>query len=52
MLTTLAFIALTLGIVLVAIGYTVDGRTLRPGWGLVILALVLALIAYLIPAAG
>lgn len=50
MLTTLAFISLIVGVVLVVVGYTVEARALRPGWGLVILAVVLILIAYLLPA--
>jgi uncharacterized protein (DUF983 family) len=49
MLSTLAFVALIVGIVLVVLGYTVEARALRPGWGLVILAVVLILIAYLLP---
>lgn len=50
MLTTLGFIALIIGVVLVLLGYTVEGRALRPGWGCIILAVVLILIAYLLPA--
>ena len=49
MLTTLGFIALIIGVVLIVLGYTVEGRALRPGWGLVILAVVLLLLAYLLP---
>lgn len=50
MISTLAFIALIVGVVLVVLGYTVEARALRPGWGLVILAVVLMLIVYLLPA--
>jgi tetrahydromethanopterin S-methyltransferase subunit C len=49
MLTTLGFIALLIGAVLVIVGYTVEPRTLRPGWGCIILAVVLIVIGYLLP---
>jgi hypothetical protein len=49
MLTTLGYIALLIGSVLVIVGYTVEGRALRPGWGCVILGVVLILIGYLLP---
>jgi hypothetical protein len=49
MLTTLGFIALLIGVVLVILGYTVEPRTLRPGWGCVILAVVLILLGALLP---
>lgn len=50
MLTTLGFVFLLIGIVLIVLGYTVEGRAIRPGWGCVILAVVLILIGYLLPA--
>lgn len=49
MLSTLGFVFLLIGIVLVVLGYTVEGRALRPGWGCVILAIVLILLGYLLP---
>jgi hypothetical protein len=50
MLSTLAFICLVLGIVLLVVGYTVEPRAIRPGWACVVLFVVLLLIAYLLPA--
>lgn len=50
MISTIAYVALIIGVILVALGYTVEPRAVRPGWGLVILAVVLILIAYLLPA--
>jgi uncharacterized membrane protein len=49
MLTTLGYAALILGIVLIVVGYTVEARALRPGWGCIILALVLILLGVLLP---
>jgi uncharacterized membrane protein len=49
MLITLGWIALVIGIILVVLGYTVEGRALRPGWGCVILAVVLIVLGYLLP---
>lgn len=49
MLVTLGFIALLIGVVLVVLGYTVAPQAVRPGWGCVILAVVLILIGYLLP---
>jgi uncharacterized membrane protein HdeD (DUF308 family) len=50
MLTTLGFIALLVGVVLIVCGYTVAPAALRPGWGLTILGVVLLIIGYLLPA--
>lgn len=52
MLSTLGFIALFVGIILVLVGYTVEARAVRPGWGCVILGVVLVVLAYLAPAMG
>lgn len=49
MLTTLGFIALLIGIILIVAGYTVEGRALRPGWGCIILALILIVLGYVLP---
>ena len=46
MLTTLGFIALLIGAILVIGGYTLEPRALRPGWGVVILGVVLILVGY------
>jgi hypothetical protein len=48
-LVTLGFIALLIGVILVIVGYTVEPRALRPGWGCVILAVVLIVLGYLLP---
>lgn len=50
MLITLGFIALIIGIILIVCGYTVAPAALRPGWGCLILALILLLLGYLLPA--
>lgn len=50
MLSTLGFIALVIGIVLIVCGYTVSPPALRPGWAMTILGVVLVLLAYLLPA--
>lgn len=50
MLTTLGFVALVVGIVLIIVGYTIEARAIRPGWACVILAVVLILLGYLLPA--
>lgn len=49
MFTTLGFIVLAIGIILVALGYTIEPRAVRPGWGCIILACVLILIGAVIP---
>lgn len=49
MLTTLGFVALLIGVVLVVCGYTVAPQVLRPGWGAVILGVVLILLGYVLP---
>lgn len=48
MLTTIAYVALILGVILIILGYTVEPRALRPGWGCIILAIVLILISVLL----
>lgn len=50
MLSTLGLLALLVGIVLVVCGWTVEPRVLRPGWGVLILGVVLIVIAYTLPA--
>lgn len=50
MLSTLGFIALLIGIILLVCGYTVSPPALRPGWALTILGVVLVLLAFLLPA--
>lgn len=52
MISTLGYIALLIGVVLVLVGYTIEGRALRPGWGCVILGVALILIGYLLPVLG
>lgn len=47
MLITLGFIALAIGIILVALGYTIEPKAIRPGWACIIIALILILIAAL-----
>lgn len=49
MFITLGFIVLAIGIILVALGYTIEPRAVRPGWGCIILACVLILIGAVIP---
>lgn len=49
MLTTIGFIALILGIILVVAGYTVAPAALRPGFGCIILAVILLVLGYLLP---
>lgn len=49
MLITLGFIALALGIILVALGYTIEPRAVRPGWAAIILAIVLIFIGAVLP---
>lgn len=49
MLITLGFIALLIGVLLVAAGYTIEPRALRPGWACLILALILILIGAILP---
>lgn len=49
MLITLGYVFLLVGVVLVILGYTAAPQALRPGWGCVILAVVLILIGYLLP---
>ena len=49
MLTTLGFVALLIGVVLVVAGYTVEARALRPGWGCVLLGVVLLILGYVLP---
>lgn len=48
MLTTLGFIALTIGVVLVLIGYTIEPQATRPGWACIIIALILILVSALV----
>lgn len=48
-LVTLGFIALLVGVILVICGYTIAPQALRPGWGAIILAIILILIGYLLP---
>lgn len=48
MLTTLGFIALAIGIILVALGYTIEPRAIRAGWACTIIALILIFIAALL----
>lgn len=50
MLITLGFIALIVGVILVICGFTVAPSALRPGWGCLILAVVLIVLGYLLPA--
>jgi hypothetical protein len=50
MLSTLAFICLILGAVLLVAGYVAEPRAVRPGWACVVIAVVLFLVAYLAPA--
>lgn len=50
MLVTLGFIALLIAIVLIVCGYTVAPQALRPGWGCFILAIILLVLGYLLPA--
>ena len=49
-LITLGWIALVLGVVLVALGYTIAPQAQRPGWGALVLGILLILIGYLLPA--
>jgi multisubunit Na+/H+ antiporter MnhB subunit len=49
MLITAGFIVLAIGIILVALGYTIEPRAVRPGWGCVFLAVVLILIGAVMP---
>ena len=49
MLITFGFIALIVGVVLIVAGYTAAPAALRPGWGVLILAVVLLLLGYLLP---
>jgi hypothetical protein len=49
MLVTLGFIALIVAVVLIICGYTVAPQALRPGWGCLILAIVLIVLG--LPAA-
>lgn len=50
MLITLGFVLLLIGVVLVVMGYTVAPQALRPAFGCIILAVVLILLGYLLPA--
>lgn len=50
MLSTLGFVALVIGVVLLICGYVADARAVRPGWALTIIGAVLLLVAYLLPA--
>ncbi|OBK92388.1 hypothetical protein A5646_03545 [Mycobacterium sp. 1245499.0] len=52
MLTTLGFIALAIGVILVLIGYTIEHRAIRPGWACIITALILILTAALLDVAA
>ncbi|OBH04520.1 hypothetical protein [Mycobacterium sp. E1747] len=49
MLIDLGFVALALGIILVALGYTIESRCVRPGWAAIILAIVLIFIGAVLP---
>lgn len=49
MLITLGFIALLIGIIVLALGYTAEPRAVRPGWACIVLALVLILIGTFLP---
>ncbi len=49
MLTTIGFVFLILGVLLVVLGFTVAPQAARPGWGCVILAVVLIVLGYLLP---
>lgn len=50
MLVTLGYIFLIVGAILVVCGFTIEPRALRPGFGCVVLAVVLIVVAYLLPA--
>lgn len=47
MLTTLGFIALVVGVVLLVVGYVAQPRAIRPGWVAVAVGLLLVLLGYL-----
>lgn len=50
MLSTIGFIALVIGLVLLICGYVADGRAVQPGWALTVIGVVLLLVAYVTPA--
>lgn len=50
MLSTIGFIALLLGAVLLVVGYIAEPRAIRPGWVCVVVGVVLVLLAYVLPA--
>ena len=49
MITTISYVALILGVILVVLGFTVAPQAQRPGWGCIILAVVLILLGYVLP---
>lgn len=49
MLTALAGICLLIGVVLLIVGFTVNASAQRPAWALLVIALVLYVIAVLLP---